>query len=138
METKRMEELYQSIANVIIETIPDEWDKIYAYAEVREGYSQVYFYYYSINKSQLIYSLDIVDIFKVDKKMFRNLKYEMYSYFEQLWKEFKNQEQEPWTYLTFILDSNGKMKIDYGYDDVSEISPVKKQENWKKKYFEVI
>lgn len=132
METKRMEELYQSIANVIIETIPDEWNKIYAYSEVREGYSQVYFYYYSTNKSQLIYSLDIVDIFKVDKKIFKTLKHEMYSYFESLWREFKNQEHEQWTYLTFILDSNGKMKIDYGYDDVSEINPVEKKEIGKK------
>lgn len=137
METKRMEELYQSIANVIIETIPDEWNKIYAYAEVREGYSQVYFYYYSTNKSQLIYSLDIVDIFKVDKKIFKTLKHEMYSYFESLWREFKNQGHEQWTYLTFILDPNGKMKIDYGYDDVSEISPVEKKGNWEKKYLEV-
>lgn len=137
METKRMEELYQSIANVIIETIPDEWNKIYAYSEVREGYSQVYFYYYSTNKSQLIYSLDIVDIFKVDKKIFKTLKHEMYSYFESLWREFKNQEHEQWTYLTFILDSNGKMKIDYGYDDVSEINPVEKKGNWEKKYLEV-
>ncbi|PAD34234.1 cytoplasmic protein, partial [Terribacillus saccharophilus] len=31
-------------------------------------------------------------------------------------------------------DSNGKMKINYGYDDLSEISPVEKQEKWESEY----
>ena len=57
----------------------------------------------------------------------------LYKYFRELWNEFKNQEQEQWTYLTFILNSKGKMNIDYNYDNVSEISQVDKQNKWMKK-----
>lgn len=34
----------------------------------------------------------------------------------------------------FILNSKGKMNMDYNYDNVSEISPVDKQNEWMKKY----
>ncbi|MGZ0086031.1 immunity protein YezG family protein [Caldibacillus thermoamylovorans] len=50
----------------------------------------------------------------------------------RLREEFK--EQEPWTNLTYILDNTGRMKIHYGYDDLSEMSPVEKQEKWENEY----
>ncbi|MDG4850796.1 immunity protein YezG family protein [Peribacillus frigoritolerans] len=49
-------------------------------------------------------------------------------------EEFKEQEQELWTNLTFILDNTGKMKINYGYEDISELSPVEKQDKWEAEY----
>ena len=33
--------------------------------------------------------------------------------------------------LTFMLDGTGKMEINYGYEDISELSPVEKQEKWE-------
>ncbi|WP_062049670.1 immunity protein YezG family protein [Bacillus sp. JCM 19034] len=134
METKQMEAIYQKVANILVEMIPEEWEKILLYAEVREGFSQVFFYYYPVNQEQPVYSLDIVDMFNIDKPMHRKLKQELYDCFEELWNEFKVQDQELWTSLTYILDNMGRMKLNYGYDDISEISPDEKQDKWEAEY----
>nr|WP_318539756.1 immunity protein YezG family protein [Terribacillus saccharophilus] len=134
METKNMELMYQQIANTLVDMISEEWDKIYLYAEYREGYKKVFFYYYPENKSKPIYSLDIIDIFNIDEDDFDRLENELYTCFTNLWLEFSQQELDSWSHLTYILDSNGKMKINYGYDDLSEISPVEKQEKWESEY----
>ena len=49
-----------------------------------------------------------------------------------LWVEFREQEQ--WTNLTFTLGSTGRVKMNYGYEDISELSPVEKQEKWEAEY----
>ncbi|PAD34260.1 immunity protein YezG family protein, partial [Terribacillus saccharophilus] len=105
---------YKCIVNTLVDMIPEEWAKIYLYAEYREGYKKVFFYYYPENKSKPIYSLDIIDIFNIDEDDFDRLENELYSCFTNLWLEFSKEEQESWSHLTYILDSNGKMKINYG------------------------
>ncbi|MNI96151.1 putative antitoxin YezG [compost metagenome] len=78
--------------------------------------------------------MDILDIFSLDNRKHKELKHQLYEYFEELWKEFKVQEQEQWTSLTYLLDSSGKIKINYGYEDISLLSPVEKQEKWEAEY----
>lgn len=129
-----MEAIYQKVANILVEMIPEEWEKILLYAEVREGFSQVFFYYYPVNQEQPVYSLDIVDMFNIDIPLHRKLKQELYDCFEELWNEFMVQDQELWTRLTYILDNMGKMKLNYGYEDISEISPDEKQDKWEAEY----
>lgn len=134
METTSMEVIYQEVGNILVEMIPEEWEKIFLYAEIREGDSQVYFYYYPVNHKQPVYSLDIMDIFNLDKSFYKKLKKELYACFEELWNEFKVQNQEQWTHLTYILNSTGKMKLNYGYEDISELSAIEKQEKWEAEY----
>lgn len=134
METKNMENLYQQIADLLNLMIPEEWKKIILYSEIREGYSQVYYYYYPINSVKPVYSLDIVDLFVIDIKQFKQLKQNLYECLENLWLEFKEQKQDQWTSLTFMLDHTGKMNLEYGYEDISQLDPIEKQEKWEAKY----
>ncbi|PLR78370.1 cytoplasmic protein [Bacillus sp. V3-13] len=134
METKKMEQLYQQIANTLVNMIPEEWNKIYLYAELREGYKKVFFYYYPESGVEPVYSLDITEKFVVNENEFDELENDLYGFFSELQEEFKIQEQEQWTNLTFILDNTGQMKINYGYEDLSQISPVEKQERWEAEY----
>lgn len=129
-----MEQLYQEIANILVNIVPEEWKKILLYAEYREGYKKVYFYYFPETGDKPIYSLDIVDLFTIDEDELEELEDELYKCFSRLWEEFKEQEQEQWTNLTFILENTGKMKINYGYENLSEISPVEKQDKWEAEY----
>ena len=78
-----------------------------------------------------MYSLDITDLFDINEDVFDELENELYHCFLELWEVFKEQEQEQWTNLTFMLDGTGKMKINYGYEDISELSPVEKQDKWE-------
>ncbi len=36
METQLMEQIYQQIANILVNMVPEEWSKIFLYAESRE------------------------------------------------------------------------------------------------------
>ncbi len=134
METKKMEQTYQQIANTLVNIVPEAWNKIFLYAEYREGYKKVFFYYYPESGVKPVYSLDITDLFNINEDEFDELENKLYQCFSELWEEFKEQEQELWTNLTFILDNTGKMKINYGYEDISQLSPVDKQEKWEAEY----
>nr|WP_240456729.1 immunity protein YezG family protein [Virgibacillus halodenitrificans] len=131
METKIMEHIYQEIANTLVNIVPEEWEKIILYAEYREGYKKMFFYYFTQSTKKPVYSLDITDLFNISEDDYDELENQLYNCFTKLWEEFKIQEQEQWTNLTFILYSSGKMKIDYSYEDVSELSPIEKQEKWE-------
>ena len=50
-----------------------------------------------------------------------------------MWNEFKIQEQERWTHLTYIYSAD-KVKINYGYEDISELSSIEKQDKWEAEY----
>lgn len=134
METKVTEQIYQQIANTLVNIVPEEWERIYLYAEFREGYKKVFFYYYTQSREKPVYCLDITDIFNITEDDYDELENELYICFTKLWEEFKIQEQDQWTNVTFILDSTGKMKINYGYEDISEISSIEKQNKWEAEY----
>ncbi|WP_110953606.1 immunity protein YezG family protein [Anaerosinus massiliensis] len=134
METDRMEQLYREIANNINHIIPEEWKNLYLYAEIREGYASVFFYYYPLGSDTPVNSLEITDKFIIDDNYFSDLDHQLYNVFRRLSDEFKFQKQEIWTNLTLTLSCKGDFKINYEYDDVSQISPVEKKEKWKAKY----
>ncbi len=46
MNEARLNELYQKIADVVIQTIPEKWTKVYLYGEIAEGVRKSYFFYY--------------------------------------------------------------------------------------------
>lgn len=78
----------------------------------------------------------IPDVFNVDNRLHKGLKQELYRCLEELWNEFKLQDQEQWTNLTNILDNTGRMNINYGYEDISQLSPVEKQEKWEAEFLD--
>ncbi|WP_084256207.1 immunity protein YezG family protein [Anoxybacteroides amylolyticum] len=43
--------------------IPEKWKKILLYAEFREGYKKIFFYYYPMDREEPVYSLDIPDLY---------------------------------------------------------------------------
>jgi hypothetical protein len=111
---EKLNKIYEKIADNLNQTIPEEWDKVYMYGEVNEHMQKAFFYYYPSNSDKL---LEIM---------------------EELWNEFKNNGQEPWTNFTFVLESNGKFKIDYDYTDLSEASPREQRWIWKYKYLGIM
>jgi uncharacterized protein (TIGR01741 family) len=134
LETKGMEQLYSEIASALVDIIPEDWENIVLYAEFGDKYRQVFFYYYPNGSNKPIYSLDITDKFNINQKQYDARETRLYNCFGKLREEFKKQGQEPWTNLTFILDGTGRMKIDYNYDEVSQLCPVERQKKWEAKY----
>lgn len=129
-----MAELYQQIAETINDMIPEEWNKVFAYAEVKEDVSKVDFYYYSEGKEKPVYVLEITDLFEIEENYLDILRYKLSDYFEELWNEFVRNHQEVWTSLTFILDRTGEHKIDYNYEDLSDVDDFERQVIWRYNY----
>lgn len=119
MNNKKINEIYEDIAYEVNSIIPDEWDKVYIYAEESEGAETAWIYYIPVDKSSPVNIQPSQEIFNC---------------FERLWHEFKNNNQEVWTNLTFVLDSTGKFKIDFGYEDLSEADTYEIRVIWKYKY----
>lgn len=84
METSIMETIYQQIAYILNAMIPEDWEKVLLYAEMREGYGQVFFYFYPLGSNIPVYSLDIVDQYDVDFQNYRSLKNQLFDCCEQL------------------------------------------------------
>ncbi|OKP92323.1 hypothetical protein A3842_02425, partial [Paenibacillus sp. P3E] len=114
---KKMEELYQLIGKKLVGIIPDQWEKIYLYAEVLPGSRIIYFYFESATKKELIYSHLIPEIYGVDERIYDRLHGELQEYFVELNKVFRNTLDQPWTNLTMYLEQSGKFNIDYSYDE---------------------
>lgn len=129
-----MVEIYQEIAVKINEIIPEGWDKVFAYAEVQEDVSKVGFYYYPEGKDTPIHVLEIVELFEIDENEIDQLRYKLSDLFEELWREFLKSNQEAWTNLTFILESTGQFKIDFDYEDLTEVDDFERQIIWRYKY----
>ncbi|MCM3087668.1 antitoxin YezG family protein [Bhargavaea ginsengi] len=107
------------------------------YQEIVEGYSTAYFYYYPESSApshggEPVYSLDIPDRFEVDYEHFNQLKESLYNHQKSLWMQFAGQE--PWTNLTLTLTIGGNMKMEYGYEDLSDLDPIEKQDRWEAKH----
>jgi uncharacterized protein (TIGR01741 family) len=132
------EKLYQQIGKTIVEMIPEEWEKVYLYAEVSEGFSYVYFYYYPVNHSSPVYFLDIPEKFHISDTEFDEIKHQLFEEFVKLWDTFREHNQEPWTNLTLFLDSSGKLKIHFDYEDLSHASPRKRRIFWRYQYLGIV
>ncbi|MFC7393456.1 antitoxin YezG family protein [Scopulibacillus cellulosilyticus] len=138
METEVMEELYQRAANLINDIIPENWDKVYLYAEINEDGGRVFFYYYPINDKVPVYSLDIINRFSVEKSEFDELNYDLFECFDELWEEFKRNNQEVWSNLIFILDNTGGFEIEYGYDDITDADQTEIHTVWAYRHLGLI
>jgi uncharacterized protein (TIGR01741 family) len=138
MDDTRLGKLYQQMAETVIEMIPEEWEKVYLYGEVADGFSKSFFFYYPSERREPVYSLDIPELFHVSEEKFAELKHQLLDELEELWTEYQSQGHEPWTNLTFILDNSGKFKIDFDYTDLSGANPHQQQIIWEYQYLRLV
>ncbi len=131
---EKLGQIYQKIASTLDETIPEEWDKVYMYGEIGEGVRKSYFNYYPKGTNESVYSHNIPEEFEISEDEYDKLWYKLLDNLTELWQEFKNNGQEVWTNLTFILDSTGKFKIDYDYTDLSDADDMERHIIWDYKY----
>ncbi|GKU78140.1 immunity protein YezG family protein [Paenibacillus sp. L3-i20] len=130
METSRMGQLYQEIAEKLNEIIPVNWKEIHLYAEViYEDSTMVYFYFNTHEMDKYTYYYYIPKNFNVDKSIFNKMMDELYKKIEELHLEFKDNNPEMWTNLTLKLESSGKFNISYDYEDVlsSELTNIERR-----------
>lgn len=134
----KLNEIYIKIANTIDETIPEKWDKVFMYGEILEDVQKAFFYYYPTGSKEPVYSHDIPEIFDISEDEYDELLLQLIDNITELQNELKNNGQEPWTNLTFILESNGKFKFEYDYTDLLEVDDIAHHAVWEYKYLGII
>jgi uncharacterized protein (TIGR01741 family) len=134
MDEHKLEYIYQKIAQTVVDTIPEEWIKVYTYAEISDDVSNVFFYYYSNSGISPIHSHNIPKLFDFDERDYEVLWEQILGNFEELWSEFKKQNQESWTNLTMFFNSEGDIKVEYDYEDLSDADDYERRIIWKYKY----
>ncbi|MEJ9312263.1 antitoxin YezG family protein [Priestia megaterium] len=137
MELK-LNNIYQKIADSLIEIIPEDWTEIYLYAELGEGSQTSYFFYYPTGNEEPVYSHDIPEIFGVSEQVYEELWSEQLEYFRELANVFKENKQEPWTNLTLYLNNEGNFNVDYGYENILNIDPYEQQVVWEYKHLGIV
>jgi uncharacterized protein (TIGR01741 family) len=134
METKGKAQFYQEIGTTLNEIIPEEWQKVFVYAEVEEDFSKVGFYYYPKSNSNPVHVMEITKLFEVNEDYIDEQRNKLSELFELLWKEYSQNSSEVWTSMTFILECSGEFKIELEYDDLSEVDDFERQIIWRYKY----
>lgn len=120
METPKMGNLYQEIANKVDGMIPEEWTKVYLYGEILSDSRTVYFFYNRASDGKLIYSHDIPSVCKVDKRLYLQFLHELTLKINELHVEYKENNEKVWTNMTLVLNRNGQFDMKFGYDDVHQ------------------
>ncbi|KAF1677295.1 MULTISPECIES: antitoxin YezG family protein [Bacillus] len=136
METAKIEQLYQKIAEKINDMIPSEWMRVTLYAEILDDSREVYFFFNTQEDEEYIYSHDIPENFQVSNRIYKNMLLDLQDLFDELRDEFKKQSSDIWTNLTLNLERNGEFSIDYDYEDVlaSKYTDTERQVIWEYKH----
>ncbi|MCM3087669.1 antitoxin YezG family protein [Bhargavaea ginsengi] len=131
---RKTEEIYQALANQLNDLIPEQWEKVFLYVEDWNDSSTAYFFYYPAEGTGPVLSHDTPERFDMDPDDFEIKEYELGETGLSLQRGFREDGQEPWTSFTFILEQNGQFKVDFGYEDLSEVDPGEQREAWKARY----
>ncbi|WP_147536265.1 antitoxin YezG family protein [Bacillus marasmi] len=138
MNEEQLDRLYQLIAGVVVETIPEEWSKVYLHGEVVEGSQTAYFYYYPERSDKPIYSHEITELFTVNELEYTEKWHQIVDFIQELWRAFKDNGHEPWTNFTMVFDNIGNFNIDFNYDDLSKIDSLERKTIWKYEHLGII
>ncbi|MEC0183032.1 antitoxin YezG family protein [Paenibacillus peoriae] len=130
MIDEELGKLYNEIAEIVIDTIPKEWFKVYLYGEVVDGAQTAYFYYYPKENDPPVYSEEIIELFNVSEEEYFEKWHLLLDCIKVLRKVFIDNDQEPWTNFTMIFDNKGKFKIDFNYDDLSSVNSHERETIW--------
>ncbi len=117
--------VYQSIFDELCKYLPSDWNKVVIYLEYGESSYSISFYVKEFGKYIKCYDLNGVS----DD--------ELYQSFKKINNDITIQRNmisgEKWSNMTMIVESSGKMHVDYDYTDLTEKSYQYNKE-WKKRY----
>lgn len=121
------ESMFQNVFDILIEVMPQDWDKVIFYAGYAEGSYGMKFY-------TKLGNMEYVDCFSQqeadeEKLMMAFMKIDnvLSPVREQL------DDANRWNVLTMMVDSQGHMKTEFDYEDISE-RMIEYEREWEKKY----
>lgn len=121
------EKLFQSIFDKINDVLPNQWNRVVFFAGYTKGSYSMKFYVDNGNGEYI----DCFSLNNINKPQLIQLFISIDKIISQ--ERNKIDEKNRWTVLSMIVDSNGIMKTEFDYVDISE-KAISYEQDWKKKY----
>ena len=102
MNAQPLEQLYQNIANGIVQSIDEKWSSAWITVEVVDNNVFKFRSFYS--------SVDDKTVSIKTHPLVRNS-------FMEIWKEIRKDDSNPWTHARFDLQPDGNFAINFDYKD---------------------
>ncbi|MDG5471608.1 DUF600 family protein [Jeotgalibacillus sp. ET6] len=131
-----LNELYKQIAQQVNDIIPIEWTDFYFNGEVKDNEGGVFFFFYPVDSNEPVYSHDIPDIYPIDESSYDEELDKLFELTVKLQQVFIDNDQDPWFSVTLLLNSSGKLNINFDYTDWhnSEFGPSNRIKYFQYKY----
>src|SRR5215208_1670959 len=97
---RTLEDIYQEIADSIVESISDNWSKAIVTAEIEDDHGTLQCEYQKTSRSSFV-SFDC--------------EYKMYKAFKELRAVFQEEGKQPWSKAEFTLKSDGTFNLSFEY-----------------------
>lgn len=131
------QKLLKKISDKVNEMIPEQWNKIYIYSEVTQNSGLISFYYFPKDSAEYVFSAMLPHLFDISAIDYYNDEDELLQLVRKLHDDAVQSYGDNWTSITFIIDSEGKTILDYGYDDLSQSTDYDRLIVWEYKYLGV-
>lgn len=128
------ESYFEKLAEVLNNIIPVDWDKIVFCAEIEPDVVTQLFYFKESGSDEFIQGGDIYEKYNVSRKEYLFFVSEVSDLMLEFSSEYAKQLESNWTSLTFILESTGKFKTEFGYENLELKPETERHIEWKAKY----
>ena len=120
--------MFNSIANQLVSVLPDEWEYVVMYSQFDESMYEIFFYVKVNGKYISCYDLDDYGISQD----------EVMECFDEIYQIFyPDYDEKKWFCATIRLMNDGKLTLDYDYND-DNIDEFDYREVWMKKYLPMV
>lgn len=130
----KVESYYQQLAELIVETIPEEWIEVKFYGQEDEGHRKVFFYYLSKETNEWVYNMTIPEKFQVSEEKFDALRRELSFCVGDLKIAYQEEFGESWISFQMVLQHTGKFNIAFYYEK-NPFDPLLTQIAWQYEHF---
>ncbi|HIU12899.1 MAG TPA: DUF600 family protein [Candidatus Fimiplasma intestinipullorum] len=118
------DKIFQMIYDELSKYLPEQWTKLVVYLE--HGEASYSYSFYVMKDHQYTKCFDLPDISEDDLlNSFKRIEKEV--------SEERNHLETKWSNMTMVINSEGNMKTDFDYSDLSQ-GNYEYKEAWKKKY----
>jgi hypothetical protein len=115
-----IEALYGEIGNATADLVPDDFSQAWVFTEIFDGVYSVAVFFEAGDRSLHCLYDGLIEV----KRLIL-----------ELHKAFEDQKETPFTVATFWVNSQGKFRLDVGYEDVSDLGlQDNRQVKWIEKY----
>ncbi|WP_243367947.1 immunity protein YezG family protein [Microvirga solisilvae] len=101
-----LKDIHQRLADIIGQAIPEDWTKAWIKAQMHTGNAEFDFMYVQPANTTPVPFHDQASPFIGD----------IYKSFKAMREAFVQSGQPAWRSATFIVESNGRFVVEYGYD----------------------